>query len=72
MTVTDQELIEAAQGCTDSYWVHPRDLLFQYILRVSGRGLGMRGYFSGGRSDAQQAHRAIQQVHVHRAVIVTL
>lgn len=59
MTVTDQELIEAAQGCTDSYWVHPRDLLFQYILRVSGRGLGMRGYFSGGRSDAQQAHRAM-------------
>jgi len=60
MNVTEQELREAAQGCTEHYWVHPRDLLFQYILRVCGREEGMRAYFSGGLSDAQQVHRVMQ------------
>ena len=59
MTATEQGLRAAAHGSTESYWVHPNDHLFQYILRVSGHEQGMRGYFQGGRSDAQQAHRAM-------------
>lgn len=57
--VSDEELCVAANGCTQSFWVHPHDHLFQYILRTCGREEGMRAYFRGGLTDAQQAHRAM-------------